>query len=131
MVTSVCDYKYRVVGAETPLRGARCEDSDPASPNRLLVSTMGDELRNRDERSKVLGISLKARSAILPSGHRANGAFWFDDQSGAFISSTFYFDDLPSWVQEFNGLKLPDQYLDRKWDGLRLGLPSRSGYAPL
>jgi len=117
VVTSVCDYNYRVVGAETPLRGVRCDDSDPASPNRLLVSTVGDELRNRDERSKVFGISLKARSAILPSGHRANGAFWFDDQSGAFISSTYYFTDLPSWVQEFNGLKLADQYMNRKWDG--------------
>ena len=84
-----------------------CEDSDPASPNRLLVSTIGDELRNRDERSKVFGISLKARSAILPSGHRANGAFWFDDQSGAFISSTYYFTDLPLWVHDFNGGNCP------------------------
>ena len=68
-VTSVCDYSRKVVGAETPKAGAACVDSDPASPDRLLVSTIGDELRNRDERSKVYGISLKARSAILPSGH--------------------------------------------------------------
>ncbi len=67
---------------------------DPASPHRLEVSTVGDELRNIDPGSKVIGISLKARSAILPSGHRSNGAFWFDDTAGGFVSSTFYFDDL-------------------------------------
>jgi len=116
-VTSVCDSNFHVVGAETPEPGPRCEDSDPASPNRLLVSTVGDELRNRDERSKVFGISLKARSAILPSGHRANGAFWFDDKSGAFVSSDFYFAELPEWVREFNHQKLADEYLSRKWPG--------------
>ena len=82
VVTSVCDYKYRVVGGETLVPGPACHDSDPASPNCLLVSTIGDELRNRDERSKVFGISLKARSAILPSGHRANASLWFDDHNG-------------------------------------------------
>jgi predicted AlkP superfamily pyrophosphatase or phosphodiesterase len=116
-VTSVCDYNFHVVGADTPPPGLRCEDWDPASPNRLLVSTVGDELRNRDERSKVFGISLKARSAILPSGHRANGAFWFDDQTGAFVSSDFYFAELPEWVRDFNRQKLADEYLSRKWAG--------------
>jgi len=116
-VTSVCDYNFHVVGAETPEPGLRCEDWDPASPNRLLVSTVGDELRNRDERSKVFGISLKARSAILPSGHRANGAFWFDDKSGAFVSSDFYFAELPAWVREFNHQKLADEYMKQKWPG--------------
>ena len=116
-VTSVCDDRYKVVGAETPQPGLRCEDWDPASPRRLLVSTVGDELKNRDGRSKVIGISLKARSAILPSGHRADGAFWFDDKSGSFISSTFYFSELPAWVQRFNALGLARQYLDKKWEG--------------
>jgi predicted AlkP superfamily pyrophosphatase or phosphodiesterase len=116
-VTSVCDSARKTVGGETSAPGTRCEDSDPASPNRLLVSTVGDELRNRDERSKVFGISIKARSAILPSGHRANGAFWFDDKNGAFISSDFYFSDLPQWVKEFNGRKLADQYVGMKWPG--------------
>jgi predicted AlkP superfamily pyrophosphatase or phosphodiesterase len=117
VVSSVCDYNFHVVGAETPPPGPGCEDWSPASPNRLLVSTVGDELRNRDERSKVVGISLKARSAILFSGHRANGAFWFDDKSGVFVSSDFYFAELPAWVQEFNRQKLADEYVNRKWPG--------------
>lgn len=117
IVTSVCDDRYKVVGADTLPRGVRCEDSDPASPRRLLVSTIGDELKNRDEHSKVFGISLKSRSAILPSGHRADGAFWFDDRSGSFISSTFYYSELPPWLREFNSLGLARAYLNQKWPG--------------
>ena len=116
-VTAVCDLDFKVVGSDTPKAGARCVDQDPASPRRLLVSTIGDEMRNRDEKSRVIGVSLKARSAILPSGHRANGAFWFDDASGNFITSTYYSQELPGWVKEFNDRKLPAQYVDRKWGG--------------
>ncbi|MBV8866284.1 MAG: alkaline phosphatase family protein, partial [Acidobacteriaceae bacterium] len=67
--------------------------------------------------SKVIGISLKARAAILPSGHAANGAYWFDDVTGNFMTSSFYLQQLPQWVSAFNGRKLPVRYLDRKWDG--------------
>lgn len=116
-VTSVCDYSVKLLGAEAQQPGARCEDWDPASPRRLQVSTVGDELRNRDEQSKVIGISLKARSAILPSGHRANAAYWFDDTACGFVSSSYYFDHLPEWVNTFNGRKLADAYIERKWDG--------------
>jgi predicted AlkP superfamily pyrophosphatase or phosphodiesterase len=116
-VTSVCDYQYKLVGAETPEPGPKCEDWDPASPRRLLVSNLGDELKNHEEHAKVIGISLKARSAILPSGHRADGAFWFDDKSGAFVSTDFYFESLPAWVQEFNSLGLAREYVNRKWAG--------------
>lgn len=116
-VTAVCDYDYKLVGAPTPKAGSRCVDADPASPRRLLVTTVADELRNRDADSKTIGISLKARSAILPVGHRANGAFWFDDGTGNFISSTYYGDELPEFVKTFNDRKLPAQYVERKWDG--------------
>jgi predicted AlkP superfamily pyrophosphatase or phosphodiesterase len=115
-VTSVCDLDFKVVGGDTPPATSRCSDQDPASPRRLLVSTVGDELKNRDESSRVIGVSLKARSAILPSGHRADGAYWFDDASGNFISSTYYFPDLPQWVKDFNAQQLPAKYVDRKWD---------------
>ncbi len=116
-VTSVCDSQARNVGADTPAAGDHCEDWDPASPRRLLVSTVGDELRNLNDRSKVISLSLKARSAVLPGGHRATGAYWFDDESGRFITSDFYTASLPGWVQEFNRLALPRDYLTRKWPG--------------
>ncbi|MBV8068899.1 MAG: alkaline phosphatase family protein [Acidobacteriaceae bacterium] len=117
VVTSVCDWDVKVVGGSQDERGARCADSDPASPRRLLVSTVGDELRNADSGSKVIGISIKARGAILPSGHRAAGAYWFDDVTGNFVSSSFYMDALPGWAEEFNRDNLPGKYVEQKWEG--------------
>ncbi len=116
-VTSVCDWNEKTVGGEQVSRGSKCTDADPASPRRLLVSTLGDELRAAHGDSRVIGISLKARAAILPSGHAANGAFWFDDASGNFISSSFYMQKLPDWAEAFNHKKLAAKYVDRKWDG--------------
>ncbi len=116
-VTSVCDWDEKTVGGQQEEKGVKCSDSDPASPRRLLVSTLGDELRNADPKAKVIGVSIKARGAILPSGHRAAGAYWFDDATGNFVSSTFYMESLPSWASQFNGEKLAAKYVDRKWDG--------------
>lgn len=116
IVTSVCDWDVHVVGGHQGDEGLKCTDADPASPKRFLVTTLGDELRNASEPSKVIGISLKARSAILPSGHRANGAYWFDDVTGRFITSSFYMDELPGWAKTFNDRKLPASYVNRKWE---------------
>src|SRR5690242_11461583 len=116
-VTSVCDWDYQVVGGAQPTQGAKCTDEDPASPRRLLVSTVGDELRDVNDKSRVIGISLKARAAILPSGHRANAAFWFDLTSGNFISSSYYGPKLPSWAADFNAGKPAEAYLNKEWPG--------------
>lgn len=115
VVTSVCDWRYKTVGGEEVPKGAACTDADPASPMRLLVTTLGDELRNAHEESKVVGVSIKARGAILPSGHRALGAFWFDDKSGHFVTSSFYMDTLPEWAKNFNDKNLPSKYVGEKW----------------
>lgn len=89
------------------------------SPRNLWVTTIGDELRlATNNRSKVIGVALKDRASILPAGHHANGAFWFDDKSGKFITSTFYMDKLPEWVNKFNKQKLPNKYLSKKWKTL-------------
>ncbi len=115
IVTSVCDWNEKTVGGREEPEGPKCTDSDPASPRRLLVSTLGDELRDAHPESKVVGISIKARGAILPSGHRAAGAYWFDDVTGNFVSSTFYMKELPAWAKGFNEQKLPAKYVDQKW----------------
>lgn len=117
IVTSVCDWDVTSIGGQQAERGPKCTDADPASPKRLLVSTVGDELRDAHENSRVIGISIKARSAILPSGHRAAGAYWFDDVTGNFMTSTFYMKELPAWATSFNARKLPAKYLDRSWEG--------------
>jgi predicted AlkP superfamily pyrophosphatase or phosphodiesterase len=89
------------------------------SPRNLLVSTVTDELRLATNfRSKVIGIALKDRGGILPAGHSANAAYWFDDASGNWISSTYYMTDLPAWVKKFNDQKIPEKYLKQDWNTL-------------
>lgn len=90
-----------------------------ASPRRLLVSTLGDELKTASRgKSRVVGISIKDRAAILPSGHYCDGAYWFDGETGNFVSSTFYFADLPGWAKAFNASRRPDHYVNAEWKPL-------------
>ena len=89
------------------------------SPRNLWVSTIGDEMKSASNgRAKVVGVALKDRASILPAGHNPNGAFWFDDQTGCFITSSYYMDRLPKWVEAFNDKRLPEQYLSQKWNTL-------------
>lgn len=89
------------------------------SPRNLLTSTITDELRLATNfRSKVIGISLKDRGSILPAGHTANAAYWFDDVSGNWITSTYYMNELPAWVKQFNDKKLAEKYLKQDWNTL-------------
>src|SRR5262249_5327615 len=95
-VTSVSDPSTRLLGAG---------DKPGSSPHRLLVSTVGDEIKGVHSDSKVIGISIKDRSAVLPAGHMADGAFWFDNESGHWVTSTFYMKALPKWVDAVNDAK--------------------------
>lgn len=73
------------------------------SPRNMLCTTIGDELHlATDFRSKVIGVALKDRAAILPAGHSADAAYWWDTSAGHFVTSSFYTDKLPAWVDEFN-----------------------------
>jgi predicted AlkP superfamily pyrophosphatase or phosphodiesterase len=97
-VTSVEDERYLLV--DLP---AGSKDSPGASPRNLRASTLGDELRLATQgRSRTFGVSLKDRAAILPVGQAANAAYWLDDASGRFTTSTYYMEHLPSWAQSFN-----------------------------
>jgi hypothetical protein len=89
------------------------------SPQNLLVTTIGDELRLASNfKSKVIGIALKDRGAILPAGHSANGAYWYNTKTGDWISSSYYMNELPAWVKELNAKKLVDKYFARDWTTL-------------
>src|ERR1041385_2781612 len=110
-ITSVTDTEVKVLGGDPGDAGA--------SPKRLLSSTVGDELRLvTNDRSKVIGISVKDRSAILPAGRHANAAYWFSWLSGNMVSSTYYFNQLPAWVTTFNNTKPADKYFGAKWERL-------------
>ena len=89
------------------------------SPKNLFTTTITDELKLATNfKSKVIGISLKDRGAILPAGHTANAAYWFDDASGGWITSTYYMKQLPVWVNKLNSSKLPEKYLKQDWNTL-------------
>ena len=115
-VQSITDNTVKPLGAETaPL----------ASPRRMLASTVGDELKltargtgSTSAAPRVIGISLKDRAAILPVGRGADAAYWWDTKSGRFVSSTYYFDDVPAWVHAFNEKKRADAVAGQAWASL-------------
>ncbi len=87
------------------------------SPKNLLVTTICDELRLATNfRSKVIGIAIKDRGGILPAGHSANAAYWYDNTIGDWITSTYYMNDLPKWVKDFNAQKSVDKYYQQDWN---------------
>ncbi|GAB3828004.1 alkaline phosphatase PafA [Hymenobacter jeollabukensis] len=89
------------------------------SPRHMLTTTITDELRLATNfQAKTIGVCIKDRGSILPAGHAASAAYWFDNANGAFITSTFYTSQLPEWVQQFNARKLPQQYLSKPWEPL-------------
>ena len=89
------------------------------SPRNLWTTTIGDELKlSNNFKSKVFGISLKDRASILPAGHSANAAYWFDESLGKWITSTYYMKELPVWLKKINDQKLPDAYMSKDWNTL-------------
>lgn len=87
------------------------------SPINLWTTTVTDQLRIASNfRSKVVGVSLKDRASILPAGHNPTAAFWFDDSTGNFITSSYYMNKLPKWVNNFNNEKNPEKFLSNGWN---------------
>ncbi|MDY0082566.1 MAG: alkaline phosphatase family protein [Ignavibacteriaceae bacterium] len=112
-VNCVGDSEVNTIGSDN--------DNGQKSPKRLLSTTITDQLKlSTDGKSKVISVSIKDRAAILPGGHMPDGAYWYDDKTGNFITSTYYLNELPKWVIDFNNKKYPDQYLTQKWE---LSLP--------
>ena len=110
-VTSVSDPRANPVGGS----GAA-----GASPHRLLVNTVGDEMKLATSgKARVVGMSIKDRAAILPAGHLADAAYWYDPGTGSFVTSSYYRADLPDWVKEFNS-KAANQYKGMEWLGRKM-----------
>src|SRR5262245_19217725 len=110
-VTSVSDDGVKPVGAA---------GGSGASPHRLIGSTLSDELKlSNGGASRVIGVSMKDRAAILPAGHHPDGAYWFDNASGQFITSTYYMKELPVWAAQFNAKRPADAFFGMVWNKLR------------
>ena len=107
-VTSVSDEDTKLLGVSGDRRGA--------SPRKLLVSTVADEIKLANgARSKTIGISAKDRASILVAGRMADGAYWFDSGSGNFVSSTYYFKTMPAWAAKFNESRVADRWVGKQW----------------
>jgi predicted AlkP superfamily pyrophosphatase or phosphodiesterase len=106
----ITDESVKTVGSESK--------AGQASPRQLLSTTVTDELKLNNSRSKVFALSIKDRSAIFPAGHAGDAAFWFDDLTGNFISSTFYVKELPAWLNQFNEKRKAKTYLQKGWNTL-------------
>ncbi|MBL8295457.1 MAG: alkaline phosphatase family protein [Bryobacterales bacterium] len=107
-VTSVWDGSVKMLGGT----------ADGASPRNLLVSGIADELKMSGRTSKAVGISMKDRSAILPVGRMGDAAYWFDNDSGNMVSSTYYFQEMPGWAKAFNDSRLVDKYCGQEWKSI-------------
>ncbi len=93
------------------------DENGHTSPRALMSRTLSDELRiNSQFQSKVIGVSMDPKAAVLQSGHTANGAYWYDPEHGTWTTSTYYMDSLPKWVEEFNGKNYKDIYREKHWD---------------
>jgi predicted AlkP superfamily pyrophosphatase or phosphodiesterase len=110
-VNCVEDTAYRAVGSPAA--------NGNLSPSRMISSTVTDELELfTQKKSKVIGVSIKDRGAILPAGHMPDAAYWYDSQSGRFMTSTYYMTTLPEWLVKFNAQNLVDKYLSQTWEPL-------------
>lgn len=87
------------------------------SPRNFIGATVADQMRLHWG-SKVIAMSVKDRGAILPGGKKPAGAFWFEADTGNFITSSYYMQELPAWVKAFNDLKRPDSFVGQTWDRL-------------
>ena len=111
LIKSVYDDKTKGIGVSRQEQGKY-------SPKNVLTTTISDELKISDKLSKVYSISMNEESAVLAGGHMADGVFSWDDISGNWISSSYYYDSLPSWVNEFNEKKFHETYLLKEWNTL-------------
>ena len=106
-------------GDDTVTSVGTTDDAGKMSPHRMQTTTFGDENRLFTQmRGKTIGVSLKDRGAILPAGHTANAAYWFHGRDeGAWVSSSFYMNKLPQWVNDFNASEIAESYL-KEWNTL-------------
>lgn len=107
-VNCVGDESVKPIGSES--------EGGKKSPRNLKTNTITDQLKLTYPNSKVVSLSIKDRSAILPGGHLSDGTYWFDYSTGGFLTSTFFTSEMPTWVSEFNAKKMPDFYLKQTWN---------------
>lgn len=103
---------------DDPAQGTVGGPGRSASPSNFVGFGVTDKIKQKWSAARVVGVSMKDRSAILTAGHRADAAFWFENACGCFITSTYYMKQPPAWLVEFNRLRLADKYYSAPWTKL-------------
>ncbi len=108
---------YCTTDTEVKGVGASSERIGAHSPHNLWSTTITDQLGiSTNFRSKVVGVSLKDRASILPAGHNPTGAFWFDEGTGHFVTSSYYMNELPQWLKDFNAQNWGEKLIANGWN---------------
>lgn len=116
---TINDYHYCTEDTSVKTVGSLTASAGAMSPRAMMVTSVCDELKLATNfKSKVIGIALKDRGGILPAGHSANAAYWYDSKTGNWITSTYYMKSLPAWVNNFNASKLVDSLYAMGWKTL-------------
>lgn len=122
VIPAVTDNYYLTLGSDS--------DEGNVSARQLKVFTLGDALKQQTGfQSKVFSVALNSAPAVLSAGHSANGAFWFDKTNGNMITSSYYYEQFPEWIMDFNAKKMAETYLEREWDLLLPANDYNKGFA--
>jgi hypothetical protein len=99
-------------------RESRWADVLGRSPRRLRGTALGDWMKKKVGDSRVYSVAGKDRSSVLMGGKEADGAFWFDGETGQWVTSRYYMKEYPAWVREFHARRVADGYFGRTWEPL-------------
>ena len=116
---TISNYRYCTEDPAAKTVGSINTEAGAMSPENMLTTSICNELKLATNfKSKTIGIALKDRGGILPAGHTADAAYWYDTKTGNWISSTYYMKQLPAWVTDFNAVKWPDSFYLKGWSTL-------------
>jgi arylsulfatase A-like enzyme len=110
MMNCVADETVQTIGSDS--KEGKC------SPTHMKTTTITDQLKMTYPSAKVVSVSIKDRGAILPGGHLSDGSYWYDYATGQFITSSYFKNKLPNWVEDFNAKKSVDTYMEKTWETL-------------
>ncbi|MCT4665164.1 MAG: alkaline phosphatase family protein [Flavobacteriales bacterium] len=114
------EMRYCVWDENAKSIGVKNSPAGQMSPKNMMAHTFADELKIYTQfQAKTYAVSIKDRGSILPLGHIGNAAFWFDGKNESMITSNFYLDKSPKWLDKFNNKRLPKKYLSKNWEPLR------------
>jgi len=115
--------KKTTTGQETTTATEPAKPKPQGTPDRLLAPTFGDAIKAATGgKGRVVGLSFKDRSAVLPCGSKADAAYWLDSTDGMIVTSTFYRDAVHPWVNELNKKRVADRWFETTWDRCRSDL---------